>query len=152
MAAALKYPKADLIFINYGQRYLFHEYNAAVDFAEAFKRKITTIEMPLEHDIERRNFYFLAEAKRRGHNKVVTGNRNILPFFDKYQDSNWLALTTFAGLMNMEIKTPVVGWSKKRIVEYVRKHYQGSVYNCYESKTDYKTCDCVNCKELRKIL
>lgn len=152
VAAALIDRESPLIFFNYGQIYFENEREAVLKFSAAFKRKTKILSVKLGHDAERRNFLLLSELKRRGYSEVVTGNRNILPIFDKYKDSNWLSMKMFGYLMNMKIEMPVVGWTKKRIVEFVQSGYVGTPYNCYKNNKDFMICGCPNCRELKKIM
>jgi hypothetical protein len=141
----------DLVFIDYGQKYFTNEYVAADKFADRMLVKMHVIKMDLKHDIERRNFYLLMEAKRMGYEEIWTGNRNILPIFDKYKDSNWWSLKLFCWLSNIKIKLPVTLWPKRSIVKYVEARYRGIPYNCLKNNTDFTTCDCANCVEMRKV-
>lgn len=151
VAVALKIKDADLLFINYGQKYYDNELKAVLEFNRMTSRPILVHPMELKHDIERRNFYLLLEAKKLGYQRVYTGNRNVFPWWDKYRDSNWLTLKIFGWLSNLQIKMPIVCWGKSRIVNFVGKSYDGKPYNCYNNKTNYLECDCQNCLELRNI-
>lgn len=152
VAVAIKAPKeADLIFYNYGQIYFDHELESARKFAKEFNRKLIVIKLDLSHDIERRNYYLIMEAKRLGYGTIYTGNRNLIPLFDKYKDSNWWSIKNFGRLTNLKIKMPIVGWSKKKIVKFCMDNYKGVPYNCYFNRTDYNSCSCPNCKELRSL-
>ncbi len=142
----------DLLFLNYGQTYLENEWAAARKFADFFSLNLCNSVLPLEHDQERRNFYLIAEAKRRGYQRIVSGSRNVLPWFDKYRDSNWVALKAFAFLMNVTVELPIVGHSKKRIVRHIRRSYPHLPYNCYSNSTELSTCSCVNCTEIKHLL
>lgn len=157
VAAALKYHEPvswnyHLLFFDYGQIYLEKELEVAHKFAAHYGRILKVHKLPLEHDMERRNFYFLMEAKRLGYKTVITGNRNIAPIFDKYKDSNYLSIKAFAHLINLKVWMPVSAWPKSKVVKFVRKYYDGPVYNCLLNNDDYRTCPCANCEELRKIL
>jgi 7-cyano-7-deazaguanine synthase in queuosine biosynthesis len=151
VAVALKIPKADLLFINYGQIYLENELKIAREFAIKHNRVLYIHKMNLSHDIERRNFYLILEAKKLGYSSIYTGNRNILPLFDKYKDSNWLTLQILAYLSNIKLYLPIVGWSKYRIIRYVLSHTNLIPYNCYNNENNIENCSCSNCRELRKI-
>ena len=142
----------DLLFVNYGQIYFDQELKVCNEFAEEFELNLRVIQLPLEHDMERRNFYLINEAKRLGYEMLYTGNRNIAPIFDKYKDSNFLSIKAFAYLMNIKIKMPVLLWPKRLIVKYCQKYFSGIPYNCYKAKDNYLECDCPNCKELQRIL
>lgn len=152
MAVALGVQSADLIFFHYGQIYANNEYEAAKKYAMASDRVLAVSDLELEHDMERRNFYFIAEAKRLGYERVYSGSRNLLPWFDKYKDSNWLSLKAFGYLMNVDVQLPIVGWSKKKIVRYVRARTTIEPYNCYLNSSSPATCQCPNCREMSKIL
>lgn len=152
VAVALIEKDADLVFFDYGQKYYHNEAKTALKFAEEHGRTLTIRGIPLEHDIERRNFYLILEAKKMGYQKIYTGNRNLIPLFDKYRDSNWLTLKILALISNLKIKMPIVGWDKKRIVKYVLKNTRVRPYNCYENKSDPELCKCVNCLEITSVL
>jgi len=154
MAAALIYKKEqpELLFINYGQFYSRNEFIAANNFAKKHKLGLMVHELSLKHDIERRNFYLILEAKKLGYEKIITGNRNLLPMFDKYKDSNWFNLKILAWISGVKLRLPTLLWTKKRIVNYVLKQHKEGGYNCYENKKDCLSCCCANCLELRKIL
>lgn len=151
VAVALMETEADLLFFNYGQTYFINELEVADSFAKKHKRNLIVKKLELKHDIERRNFYLLMEAKRLGYQIVFTGNRNILPIFDKYKDSNYLTLKIFGYLSNLKIKMPIVGWGKKKIVKFVLKNTSIKPYNCYNNLNDFKTCECQNCQEIKEI-
>lgn len=152
-AAALltKDQKPDLLFFNYGQIYYEQEIIAAKKFADNFNLILIQKLLPIGHDAERRNFYFVLEAKKLGYQKIITGNRNIFPWFDKYKDSNWLSLKILAWLMNVKICMPIIAWPKSWIIAYVEALHSSPMYNCYFAKNDFKTCSCVNCKEFKKL-
>jgi 7-cyano-7-deazaguanine synthase in queuosine biosynthesis len=152
VAVAILEKASDLLFINYGQIYYEKELTAAKTFSIENNRKLIIHNLPLRHDIERRNFYLILEAKKLGYSKVYTGNRNILPIFDKYRDSNWLTLKILGLISNLRIKMPIVGWSKKKIIKLVQSKCKTLPYNCYLNGSDYRACICVNCKELQQIL
>ena len=140
-----------LLFVDYGQIYERNERHAADEFAKRNDAFIAHAHLGLVHDQDRRNFFLLAEAKRLGYDTVICGSRNILPWFDKYRDSNWLSLKLFSILMNVRVRLPVVAWPKRRIVHYVRQNYSGPIYNCYLAKDDFRLCPCPNCAEQREI-
>lgn len=142
----------DLLFVNYGQLYLDHELESARKFAHHVGKPLSVLDVPnMEHDNERRNFLLLAEAKKLKYQKVVTGSRNLLPWFDRYRDSNYLYLKIQAHLLNMEVELPVLLWRKQKIVSYVQRRYSHRPYNCYNNSTNFKACGCVNCEELRGL-
>lgn len=152
MAVAIMNPDIDLLFIDYDQSYRAKEMEVVLKYRDQHRRNILFTNLKLGHDQERRNYYFLLEAKRIGYDIIYTGNRNILPWFDKYKDSNWFNLKIFAKLINIKIKMPVIGWSKRSIVEYCRENEKIiTPYNCYHNNDDYKLCSCRNCEELRKL-
>lgn len=144
--------KADLIFFNYNQNYLEKELYTARRFSRFFKLDLKVFSLDLDHDQERRNFFFISEIKRRGYEEIIIGSRNLIPLFDRYRDSNWISLKIFGWLMNIRVRLPITGWGKRRIIKFVRKFYRGPLYNCYENRQDYLTCPCVNCRELRSII
>jgi 7-cyano-7-deazaguanine synthase in queuosine biosynthesis len=151
MAVALMIKEADLVFFDYGQTYMQNELEAACQYSRNNGRALTVFTLPLKHDQERRNFYLLLEAKRRGYSRIYTGNRNLIPWTDKYRDSNWLSLKLLGWLSNLDIRLPITGWTKKRIVQYVRHRTHIVPYNCYKNGIDPQVCDCVNCKELAAV-
>jgi 7-cyano-7-deazaguanine synthase in queuosine biosynthesis len=145
-------PEPDLLFFNYSQTYFENELNTAKKFAKEIGMNLVVKEINLEHDQERRNFYFIAEAKRLGYQTIITGNRNIHPLFDKYKDSNYFSIKKFAKLMNVEVILPVLAWPKRKVVNYIKRNNIKTIpYNCYNNSTDFINCNCPNCKELRKI-
>lgn len=153
IAVALKIRGIDLLFFNYGQTYYENELAACVKFSTPLSANLIVRDLVLEHDIERRNFYFLMEAKRLGYDCVYTGNRNIAPIFDKYKDSNFISIHLFAHLCNIKVKMPIMGWGKRRIVKFILKdNPYHTPYNCYHNNDNYKTCKCPNCVELQGIL
>lgn len=143
--------KPDLLFISYGQTYNDYEKGAASIFAHALGFAIHFRSLDLYHDHPRRNFYLIAEAKRLGYEQIIVGSRNILPITDKYKDSNWLSLKLFGALMGVKVKLPVTGWSKRKIVQTVRKTYCGALYNCYNNLNDISNCTCVNCTKIKHL-
>ena len=160
IAAVIKYMeskpafKPDLLFFDYNQIYLENELEAAQDFTLKHDFRLIVHKMPkLKHDQERRNFYFLAEAKLLGFDHIITGNRNVHSWFDKYKDSNYFSIKQFAKLMNIKVQIPVLAWSKSKIIKYIN-NFDPSLkpYNCYHNNTDYKSCGCPNCAEMRRIL
>jgi 7-cyano-7-deazaguanine synthase in queuosine biosynthesis len=151
MAVALMKPRADLVFFDYGQKYVANELRIAKQFSVNTGRPLLVLTLPLTHDQERRNFYLLLEAKRNGYQRVYTGNRNLIPWTDKYRDSNWVSLKLLGWLSNLDIRLPITGWTKKTIVNYVRHRTHIQPYNCYENGDNAYHCDCVNCRELVAI-
>jgi hypothetical protein len=153
IAMALKAPfMADLLFFNYGQIYLENELKVAQEFARRFRRNLRVETLSLHHDIERRNFYLLIEAKRLGYTRIFIGSRKIAPPFERYKDINWLSVKLFCYLINVKVCQPLTGWRKWRVVRFVRARTDITPYNCYNNNTDYKTCPCSNCLELKHIL
>ena len=152
VAVALMEKEADLLFFNYGQTYFLNELEVADSFAKKHNRNLIVKTLDLKHDIERRNFYLILEAKKLGYQKVFTGNRNILPIFDKYKDSNWLTLKILGHLSNLKIVMPIAGWGKKRIVKFVLNNSEITPYNCYNNLKNYRVCECQNCREIKEIL
>ena len=151
VAVALMETKADLLFFNYGQTYFENELLVARNFAKAHRRNLIVSQLNLAHDIERRNFYLILEAKRLGYQVIYTGNRNVLPIFDKYKDSNWLTLKILGLISNLVIKMPIVAWGKKKIVKFVLMNSSIRPYNCYNNLNDFTKCECQNCREINKI-
>ena len=151
-ACVLKYydQKPDILFFNYGQTYLYHEQNAAERFARFFELRLQKHQLPLCHDMPRRNFYFISEAKRLRYGQVILGSRNLIPAFDKYKDSNFLSLKLFGYLMGMDVRLPISGWTKSRVVNLVKGYYGGALYNCYNNGDNIYKCHCPNCKEMQK--
>lgn len=151
-AAYLKHPvNCDFVFFSYRQLYHKKEHSCAIDFAHFAHRNLNLYEVPGFTDMPCRNFMFLLILRINGYREVIMGSRNVLPWFDKYKDSNWLSLKLFAWLIGVKLHLPVTGWSKKRVIQYVESFYKGPLYNCYLNNDDYRTCECVNCKEMRKI-
>ncbi len=152
-ACVIKYQhlNPDLIFFNYGQNYLNNELAAARDFALHFNLTLKVIDYPLGHDFQRRNFHLITQAQRLGYKTIIIGARNLIPLTDPYKDSNWWSLRCFGRLMGIRLLNPMVGRTKRYIVRFVRSHYSGQLYNCYNNKTDIATCDCRNCRELQRL-
>jgi 7-cyano-7-deazaguanine synthase in queuosine biosynthesis len=151
VAAALMETDADLLFFSYGQIYLEKELKKAQEFSNAHQRNLHVHTMSLSHDIERRNFYFILEAKKLGFQHIVTGNRNVVPLFDMYKDSNAMYLKILCFMSNLKITLPVLMWGKRRIVKFVLTNTDVVPYNCYKNNDDYKTCTCSNCEELKGV-
>lgn len=147
-----KKKKLDLLFINYNQNYYDNEIKVLTNLMVSERREFKIINLNLYHDIERRNFYFITELKKLGYKKIIIGSRNILPVFDKYKDSNYLSLKLFGYLMGIKIALPVCGWSKKKVVEFVKTKTDVIPYNCYNNLNDINNCSCVNCIEIKGIL
>jgi len=141
----------DLVFIDYGQLYLDNELEKAKQFAERVGKELRVVSILGETDMKDRNIIFIQTLLRLGYTTVYLGCRNVLPIFDKYKDSNWLRLKWIFGDL---VKLPIVWWGKRKIIKYLKNngYDYDSFYNCYNNNSDYKTCDCVNCKELQKIL
>lgn len=147
---ALMYPKADLVFFDYGQTYEAIEFSTANKIANELNRRFKFKSIHLGHDAKNRNFKLIMALHNEGYEKIIIGSRNLLPIFDKYKDSNWLSLKMFSWLLRIKIIMPITGYTKKRIVDLVRGKTLTIPYNCY--KTNATDCDCVNCVEMRKIL
>lgn len=141
----------DLVFIDYGQLYLDKELEKAKLFAERLGKELRVVKIAGTTDMKDRNIIFIRTLLRLGYTNVYLGCRNVLPIFDKYKDSNWWRLKWIFGDL---VKLPIVGWNKRKIIKYLRKqgYNYDNFYNCYNNNSDYKTCDCVNCKELQRIL
>lgn len=143
----------DLFFVNYGQTYVDNERAAVSKFITHFGlQAVERTARHIRHDQPGRNFMFIAEAAADGYERVISGSRNVLPWFDKYRDSNWVALKLFAWSLKIRIELPVVGQSKRRIINTVRQSYPHQMYSCYANKTDLTTCNCVNCMEIKHLL
>jgi hypothetical protein len=78
-------------------------------------------------DIQNRNYYLIAEIKKMGYDEVIIGTRNIMPFFDKYKDSNWFNLKIYQYLMGIYVNMPLIGNLKFQV-----KNKLGN-YNSYYS-------------------
>lgn len=142
----------DLIFFAYNQSYLGNELKAAIKFANYFNLNLRIIKLDLVHDQPRRNFHFIAELHRRGYRRIVSGSRNLAPPFDRYRDSNFISLKLLGLLFGVSIEMPVVGQSKRRIIDITRQKYPYAMYNCYLNSTELSTCPCVNCVEIKHIM
>lgn len=155
-AAALwafdRFPRVDLVFYRYNQTYMENEYKAALRFADRFSQPLLIADLNLIHDQPRRNLHFIADLHRRGYRHLISGSRNILPIFDRYRDSNWVTLKLVAHSFGVRIDLPVVGQSKKAIVNKVRQNCDFAMYNCYSNSTELSTCNCVNCTEIKHLL
>lgn len=143
----------DFIFFNYNQGYLKKELQKAEKLAGIFNKKLIILTIPeMKHDQERRNFLFLSELKKLQYTSVTMGNRNILPIFDKYRDSNFLELKIFAYFLNLKLSLPITGWSKNKVFYFLQNEANYfDFYNCYNNEDDYNTCSCVNCFERREL-
>jgi hypothetical protein len=139
----------DFIFFNYNQLYLVKEKEKAQFLADHFHKELIVIEMNLVHDQERRNFLFLSKLKELKYSEVIMGNRGLLPLFDQYKDSNFVSLKLFSSLLHLDVKLPVVGWTKKRVLSFLKEKKYLDFYNCYLNNSDMSECDCPNCKELQ---
>lgn len=146
---ALIHKDADLLFVYYGQRYAKQEQITAELIANELNKKITWATKYLGHDAKDRNLNLIMIAKNLGYDEVIVGIRNVLPIFDKYKDSNWWTLRKFGKQNNIKITMPIIGYNKKRIVNMVKKTIKTIPFNCY--KEGALNCECVNCKEMRKI-
>lgn len=141
----------DFIFFNYNQNYLKHEKATALKLATKFKKNLIEIEMKdMTHDHERRNFLFIAKLKQLQYSEIMMGNRNLLPFFDKYKDSNFIYLKILGFLLFIKIKLPILGWNKKKILNFLKKNNYFDFYNCYNNSINFDNCDCRNCLEIKK--
>jgi len=142
----------DLVFFDYNQIYKQSELQKAQKYAEKLNKKLNIIRIEdMHHDQERRNFLFLFKLKTIGYDIVMMGCRNILPTFDRYKDSNLINLKFMAYLLHIQIKLPIVGWRKGRVIRFLRKRTDLDFYNCYKNNQDTSNCDCVNCIELKKL-
>lgn len=105
----------DLIYFNYGQEYHTFEYKEAQNVAKVLNKDLIVINKQWHHDIENRNYYLIAEIKKLGYDEVITGNRNLLPIFDKYGDSNWINLKLYQYLLGIYINMPLIGLFKSQV-------------------------------------
>ena len=144
----------DLVFFDYGQLYMENELKKAILFAKSIDKELIVLRFPGKTDMKNRNLIFIEKAMLANYDTFYLGCRNILPIFDKYKDSNWWTMRMFARDNGIRIVLPIVGWGKKKIINYLKDNGYGydKFYNCYNNNTDYKTCECVNCKELKKLL
>lgn len=143
----------DFVFFKYNQKYMEKEKEKAVYLANFFDKKLKIISIPeMQHDHSRRNFIFLSELKKLNYVEIIMGNRNILPFFDAYKDSNLINLQLVAYLFQIKLKLPIIGWTKTKVIKFLKNNEYLNFYNCYKNNIDYKNCDCPNCLELKKIL
>jgi hypothetical protein len=149
---ALKDKEADLLFIDYGQIYNIKEIEASLKFSNRFTRNIYFSNLNLKTDQKMRNVFLILEAMRLGYTEIVLGTRNIMPIFDKYKDSNWLSLYILSKILKIRLIMPLIGKTKSNIVKQVRKEYSFMPYNCYFNNSDFKTCTCINCREIKNIL
>lgn len=58
---------------------------------------------------------FISTLTQLGYDEVIIGTRNLLPFFDKYKDSNWFNLKIYQYLLGVYINAPLIGLFKKQI-------------------------------------
>ena len=103
------------VYFNYGQEYHELEYPKAKQTASLFNKKLKTIKRNWGHDAENRNFLMILELKKLGYDEVIIGSRNILPFTDKYGDSNWLSLKLLQFLFGIYINMPLTGLFKFQV-------------------------------------
>lgn len=147
---AIKRPDADLIFIDYGQRYAHRELMSATNIAKEMGRELNYFSHLIGHDAKNRNFHLIDLVSQK-YDEIILGSRNILPIFDKYKDSNWLSLKLFGFLYRVKITLPITGYSKRKIVKEVMSKIKNIPYNCYENKKQNENCSCVNCIEMKKL-
>ena len=105
----------DYIYVNYGQEYHELEYPHAKKYAESKNKELQVINCDWEHDIQNRNYYLISLVKQLGYEEVILGTRNLLPFFDKYKDSNWLNLKILQYLYGIYINMPLIGQFKFQV-------------------------------------
>lgn len=126
IACALLEKDFDCIYFNYGQVYHDLEYPHALAMAKHLGKELIVIEKEWRTDIPNRNYYMIAEIKRMGYDEVITGTRNVLPFFDKYKDSNWLNLKLYQWLTGIYINMPLIGnfkWQVKNKLKGYKSYY-----------------------------
>lgn len=126
VACALIEKDFDCIYFNYGQKYHSKEYPHAVEMAKKLGKKLIVINKDWHTDIQNRNYYLIAEIKKLGYDEVITGNRNLFPFLDKYKDSNWFNLKMYQYLIGIYINMPLIGafkWQVEKKLNNYKKYY-----------------------------
>lgn len=121
----------DCIYFNYGQKYHEKEYPHAVALAKYLDKELIVIEKKWWTDIVNRNFYMISELKVLGYDEVILGTRNVLPFFDKYGDSNWFNLKLYQYLFQIYINMPLIGnmkWQVKNKLNGYTQYYSTENY------------------------
>ena len=103
------------VYFDYGQEYHELEYPKAKQTAKLFGKKLRKIKRSWGHDAPNRNFLMILELKKQGYDEVIIGSRNILPFTDKYGDSNWLSLKLLQFLFGIYINMPITGLFKFQV-------------------------------------
>ena len=123
----------DLVYFNYGQEYHELEFKAAKKSAKLLDKRLIVVKRNWEHDIENRNYYLISEIKKMGYDEVITGNRNLLPVFDKYGDSNWFNLKLYQYLIGIYINMPLIGLFKLQINNWIKEtklsHFSSENWN-----------------------
>jgi hypothetical protein len=127
VACALIEKDFDCIYFNYGQEYHELEYPHALNMAKHLGKELIVYHYAWKTDIQNRNYYLIAEIKKMGYDEVIIGTRNIMPFFDKYKDSNWFNLKIYQYLMGIYVNMPLIGNLKFQV-----KNKLGN-YNSYYS-------------------
>ena len=105
----------DCYYFNYGQEYHTAEFQCAKRICDKYGKKLNVINCQWGHDAKNRNFMLISTLTQLGYDEVIIGTRNLLPFFDKYKDSNWFSLKMYQYLLRVYINTPLIGLFKKQI-------------------------------------
>ena len=108
------------VYFDYGQQYHELEYPEAKKTAKLFGKKLRKIKRNWGHDAPHRNFKMVLELKKLGYDEVIIGSRNILPFTDKYGDSNWLSLKLLQFLFGIYINMPITGLFKFQVKQKLK--------------------------------
>ena len=108
--------KPDLLFFNSGQPYLQEELTAIQNMMAAGAPKISVVDYAkiknTDGIFDNRNSKFLEYVAARGYSTVYFGSRNVIPFFDKYGDSNWWFAKQEAQRLGLRIETPATAMPK----------------------------------------
>lgn len=113
--------KPDLLFFDYGQPYLAQEIMATTAIAEKLGVKVQSARFPKIADnkgiFDNRNLKFLEFCASAGYRRIYFGTRNLLPWFDKYGDSNWWFGRQQAKRLGVEILMPATMMPKDWIIK-----------------------------------
>lgn len=109
--------RVDLVFVDYGQPYVLEELEAAQYVADHLRLdlrvvSISKIDFGAGGKFEGRNEKLVAAAISTGAEMVAMGVRNLLPFFDRYGDSNLVWARRLSKRIGVEVVTPIAGWPK----------------------------------------
>ena len=167
----------DLLFIDYRQKAVVGEFEAAVFFAEEFDAKLHCIrsdayrniknpilngEMAKEHShnvLPIRNQLFLTLATifagENGYNKIYLGFHQE-PFDSKFYDATPAFVDSYQQLLNIqevrvEIKTPFAFLPQRDYLQYATKSQLSKSFSCYESKTETECGQCTHCTRKREL-